>query len=207
MTKATVLINGNRNVLIAALNEGFSKQAVAIREYKSKIGEVSNVIVDTEASYMKLVEASVAFMRHITTEEIVEQTGVDPETVEKARGEMISSFKNTLEKGAGNNDAYNHSAKNRVDGIPTYQELSHGVKLHLESGNIQVQGIVITKTTLVEGVYPASKKRDKTIAKDAFRDQLPVGKWRQYTLTHANIDKVIVGEKVFEAAHFGGDVE
>jgi len=199
-----MLVNGNLDVLRAALNEEFSQEAIMIRGYQDSHDGVQNVILNTAASYLDLVRQSIAFMRFIPTAEIVEQTGIDAEICEQARAELVASMKNTLAKAetGESNDAYTHSAANKANGKDTYKSLSHGVKLHRETGTLHVTGMLVDRQVVVEPTYPPTNKRAKTVAKDAFKKRLPTSKWRQYKLTSTNVEAVVIGEQTFEGDAF-----
>lgn len=194
-------LNGTKAVIRAALNEGFNAHALMIKGYTNTHGEKADVIVDTNASYTELVKSSIAMMALVDPAEIAQETGVDVEICRAAHAELLGSLRNTVELGAGNNPAYSHGEAKRGEDA-TYETLSHGVKLHLDSGCLHVSGIVIGKRKLVEGTYPVVNSRPKTVAKDAMRDRLPLAKWRQYKLTPANVEAVVLGDKTFAGSDF-----
>jgi len=196
-----MLLNGNTKVLREALNNGFSAQAILIQGYRTKEGKLTDVILDTSANYMQLTQASFAFCSVLNLRAISEQTGVPMDVCEIALAEVKASLNETIEKGAGNNSAYNHGADAR-EGEETFELLSHGVKLHKVSGNLHVSGVLISENIREEGTYKTVNSAPKTRAKDAIRRLLPLSKLRQYKLTAENIEQVVVGNKIFGQADF-----
>ena len=195
-------INGNVKVLKAALNEGFNAQALLIQGYRTTKGKLTDVILDTSAEYMKLVQASLAFCNVLNLRAISESAGVSMSEVELAMAEVKESLANTIERGAGNNPDYTHSGTNKENSEDTFEFLSHGVKLHKASGALHISGVLITETVREPGEYKEVKSAPKTIAKNAIRNMLPLSKLREYKLTAENIEQVTVGGRTFTSADF-----
>jgi len=105
--------------------------------------------------------------------------GVEREACE----ELIASFTESLEKGAGNNSNYTCA--------DVYAPVCKGVKVHKETGALHVSGFSIAKNVISPGVHKTVKSSAKTIAKNALRRGMKSGKFRQFafeSLQSARID-------------------
>ena len=120
---------------------------------------------------------------------------------QKAKDELLVSFNRTLEVGAGQNEAYTHSAARR-GGEGTYEHFGHGLKVHLESGDIHVQGVEVSRVVVQDGSYKPKRSKAKTLAKDELRRRLPLGKWRQLVLRRGKFQSVIIRGKQFTPDDF-----
>lgn len=96
--------------------------------------------------------------------------GVDAQ----ACAELLASLRESVEKGVGNNSAYTCA--------DTYVNVTRGVKVHKETGEVHVTGFTRSKVVLEEGTYKSVKSSEKTIARNKLRKGLLSGKFRQFVL-------------------------
>lgn len=104
--------------------------------------------------------------------------------------ELIASLRESLEKGVGNNSAYTCA--------DTYVNITKGVKVHKETGEIYVSGFSRAKVTLEAGTFKTVKSSEKTLAKNKLRKGLLSGKIRQFALPATLSAKLNGKELVFE---------
>lgn len=105
----------------------------------------------------------------------------------QAIDEMITSLRNSLQKGIGNNDNYTKQ--------DVYESLAPNIKQHKESGKLYVFGFVNQKNvTEVKAQRKAVNSRPKTIAKRTIekRHGLETPKFREYIIDLAHISSVKV---------------
>lgn len=115
----------------------------------------------------------------------------------EAAEQLLTSRKESLDKGIGNNSKYVHSKENadtytQVDGIP-------GVKVHKQTGVVYVVALSEDKVVLVEATNPKAPTKHKTevtAAKSKIEYLLPSGRVRQFTLK--NVTRAAINGDVLE---------
>ena len=172
----------------AFLNE-VSSEALA-KEVSSKTLGTKPKDVDVESvcenlrEFSKIRESSSdALTRNVFRRYLLEQITI-------AKKELLESFGQTLNVGAGNNDGYTHSEDR--EGGPTYESFGHGVKVHLDTGDIHVQGMEVSRSVITDGVYKLVRSKSKTLAKNELRQRLPLHKWRQFVLRCGKFKSVTI---------------
>lgn len=113
-----------------------------------------------------------------------------------AAKELLLSIYNSINSRL---DGHDNTAYTKAN---TYTPLMHGVKIHNEEGTIELSGHAHAKRIITRGTYPTVNSRPKTIAKNALRRELPLGKWKTYRLDRATC-AVRKGETLF----FGSTME
>lgn len=118
----------------------------------------------------------------------------------QAIDELITSFKNSLDKGIGKNDNYTKKDK--------YEMLAPNLKYDKESGKIYLSGFVIGKTTIKEKApYKTVNSSEKTLAKNALRKRYTkLDKFRDFILDEqhfgsvsVNKNRIIINSPMIEA--------
>jgi hypothetical protein len=137
--------------------------------YRSKgTGELAKLVVtlgsDTKSLYQMDLE--------ILNAKLPTLEGLHKVACEK----LIASRQESIVVGIGNNSAYTN-----VDTYVFPKGLS-GIKIHKETGEMYVTGLVESKVTLEEGVYKVVNSKPLTLAKKELEAGLPSGKFRQYIL-------------------------
>lgn len=92
----------------------------------------------------------------------------------QACDELLTSLRESVEKGVGNNSAYTCA--------DTYVNVTRGVKVHKETGEVHITGFTRSKVTLEAGTFKTVNSSEKTIAKNKLRKGLLSGKFRQFVL-------------------------
>lgn len=137
-------------------------------------GEVSKVVVILGASLEALYRRDIDVLTEML--EITPETDLEFE----AATALLLSRRESLANGIGNNSRYVHGplaadTYQHIDGLP-------GIKIHRETGEVYVTGLVHHKEVIEPGTYKPVKSRPLTIAKRNIEKWLPSGRFRQYSL-------------------------
>lgn len=121
------------------------------------------------------------YKRDVTALEALIPTlsGLEREGAEK----LVATRRQTLVRGFGNNEADTHSHAYTSIGCD-------GLKVHLETGDIHVMGLKVSKVTLVPATYRTVNSRPETIAKDKVAAMLPSARIRQFNLSNRTTVKI-----------------
>lgn len=142
--------------------------------YTAKLtGEESKILVilnaSTEVLYGKDVEALTALIPALSG-------------LERAAAEdLLESRKISLAVGIGNNPAYT-CADIYVNPIG----FPDGVRVHKETGEVYVTGLVESKTVLTPGVYKEKSQTAWAKAKRFVTNEIPSGRFRTYILRNVS---------------------
>lgn len=104
-------------------------------------------------------------------------------------GELLDSRNESLTKGIGNNSQY--TCKDAYTSTAV-----RNVKIHIESGELHISGLSLSKEVIIPGTYKSVKSSEKTIAKNKIRKQLSSEKFRQFAI--ANILAVRLNGEILE---------
>lgn len=164
---------------------------IGIRRYTNQKGEVADLSVLVNFDYENAVKRDLKTLNELSEKDLnkIVQTiehnkGKDNniilETLKLALSELINSFEKNLTE--------NNKTTQSVAQSDAYFHLTKGVKLHKETMNVFVYGLLNHKTIHVHGEYPARKKSIKTICKEAIKEycQLRSDKYRQYNIGNMN---------------------
>lgn len=160
---------------------------VGIRNYTNKNGETANLSILVNFSTENAKRKDLNTLESLTPSDLIDITIANElplETVEIALAELIISAKKNL-----TDDDKTVQSTAQTD---AYIHLCNGVKMHKETMNVFVIGLVNSKTILVHGEYPATNKRIKTVCKDAIKKHcsLTMTKYRQYNV--GNMSEVAI---------------
>lgn len=171
--------------LIGTLESGKGVKFVSFT-YRSKgTNELAKVIVALGHSTEELYRMDLSLLDII-------KAGIDKDAEPlkfEAVCRVIASRNESLEVGIGNNSAYTHQD------TYVYPKGLRGIRIHKETGECYVSGLLHSKVTLEEGVYKEVKSHARTLAKKEIEKQLPSSKFRMYTLTNI-LSVTINGETV-----------
>lgn len=144
---------------------------VGIRGYVNKQGEVSNQLLNVGVSYEKMMQND--FISLLTNKENVKNElakKFDIALIEKGYNELYISLEKRLSKPEIKEKLRleNDSTIKRSDAqIDAYTHVATGVKVHNETGKINVFGFVERKTIIEAIVYENSEQKDLTKCKRA----------------------------------------
>ena len=154
---------------------------IGINNYTNKFKEVSNLNVLTGVNITNAKEKDLESLKNLNRndlDKISEKDSLDIEVLKVALDELITSGEKNL--------SFDRSEKTNqsIGQAEAYIHLTNSVKMHKETTNIFVTGFINNKTVLVEGEYPKTNKRIKTICKDAIKLYcgLRMNDYRQYNV-------------------------
>lgn len=166
---------------------------VGIRNYTSKgTGEVSNHVVNANFNYSNAVKKDLGKLNNHTEADIlaIANGGTFPESlVEQAIAKLTASFEKNL-----NPETKSNQSKGQTD---AYMRINNCMKLHIESGQIHVFALGITKEVLVKGEYKVTKSRELTLAQNAVK--------KHFNFTTSKYRNFIVNEKQFCGVNLKGE--
>lgn len=154
---------------------------LSLKSYRNNYSEVSDYCIVFNISYKSALEKSILALQSVVPEDDYEAL---------AKKELIESYGNSL---------------NNLETTP-FEELENnyqgfkdesgkyikGVKLHLETQDLHLYGLIAHKKILVPGIYPNRKRKELTKAKDKLRKLCPVEKFRQFKVNADRLDCVSV---------------
>jgi hypothetical protein len=147
-------------------------------DYCSKsTGEVARRVVVIGGNYTNLVRKALETVSEVDCKELAGKLKIELAEVEKAKAELIESYNQTLRPGV-ENKFYRKSGQ--------YETLAPGIKLNLNDGTLELQGVEQSKKVLTPGEYKEVKSRAKTIAKNAMRKLTRLNKYRSFSLDEGN---------------------
>jgi hypothetical protein len=142
-------------------------------DYCSKgSGEVARRVIVIGGNYSNLVQKALDTVSEVDCQELADKLGIELAEVEKAKTELIESYKQTL--APGENKSYRKNGQ--------YETLAPGIKLNLNDGTLELQGVVQSKKVLTPGEFKPVKSRPKTIAKNAMKKLTRLNKFRAFSL-------------------------
>ena len=181
ITKRVVALKGAR---IASLTY-LSKKAGELARYTANFG----------FSYNQVVEKSKLELGLLLSEDDAkaadDATKWNPD-YRQAAAELMASFDKTLAAHARGEQNEDYTKKGQ------YIPLGNGASLNTTDNTIQLFGLVLTKVTIVEGVYPHVNSAPKTIAKNKIRKMLPVGNFREFALDNSQVAQMKVNGDTIE---------
>ena len=175
----TLSISDKANKVINLVKQAVSNSITgvsffSIKNYTNKQGEVSNSLINVGINYAKSKLQDIEFLENINLKDYTFKSPLD--LINDARLDLIVSFLSPDE--------------NRSNGqINAYTPIFAGVKVHNETGLLNIYGYRVNKTVIKEGVYKEVKSSDKTIAKNELRKLLKTSKFTQYSIEVGNTIK------------------
>ena len=157
--------------------------------YKTKeTGELAQYSIILEADTYNLYKKDIPKLERAIR--LLTQIGAAAHTIQAAQ-ELLDSRNESLTNGVGNNDAYtNKNTYDHVDGF-------RGVRVHCDTGDLYVSGLVEHKKTIKAGTpRKPVKSSPKTISKNRLRYIIPSGRFRQFALP--NVKRAAVNGDVLE---------
>ena len=154
---------------------------LTLRAYRNAHSEVGDYSIVFHMSYKNALERFLAVLSAVVPEDTLQA---------KALQELKDGYQTSLAKMAVTpveeiDDAYTRF-------FDTDGSYIKGVKMHTESCELHLYGLVVHKRILVPGQYPKSNKRELTIAKDKLRKLCPVNKFRQFKVLPSHVDMIAV---------------
>jgi hypothetical protein len=158
-----------------------SSTFLTLKGYRNESSEVADYNMVFHMSYANALQKSLDVLKKLKT----------PTDLEKqAKSELMESFQTSLTKMATTpledvDDAYTRF----TDDDGAYIK---GVKLHTNTNTLHLYGLVVHKRVVLPGNYAKKNKKPLTLAKDKMRYLTPVGKFRQFKITPAQVESISV---------------
>ena len=155
---------------------------LTLHGYRNDASEIADYNIVFHMSYENALKKSIETLSALDLEGDLEK---------QARFELIESFTRSLGNMASTamEELDDHIYTHFKDDDGQYIK---GVKMHNESGELHLYGLIVHKRTRLPGIYPTKNKRPLTIAKDKLRYLTPVGKFRQFKLNPSQVDSITV---------------
>lgn len=156
---------------------------VGVRNYENSKGEVSNQTFLVGINYANLLKADLETLKGFDIKPLFKEH--DKEVVMKAYGELLASLtKRTaseFEK-AILREANDSTIKRSDAQHDAYTQLANGLKS--KDGALYISGLMVRKEVLIDGVYPTTNSREKTIVKNKIKKlaNLKELKYKQFKL-------------------------
>jgi len=168
---------------------------IGITNYESvKSGEIAHYTVNVNIGIETAKKKDLQTLQSVTDTDVnnmVKQTNFDVETVKLALSEMIASAEKNLSANL------NERSKQSQGQTDAYVPVAKGVKLHKETMQLHIFGMVQNKNLVQAGEYKQVKSADKTLAKKAWTKYLNLraGKFRNFVVN--SLDSIqITGDTV-----------
>lgn len=146
-------------------------QFVSIPNYTNSKGEVASYVINGNITYQNVKENDNKKLHECSEDILVEvsnEKNIPLNVVREALNELIASSDRNLSED-------NKTAQSEAQ-TEAYIHFGKGLKMHKESEKFHVDGLIVSKKVIVEGVYPTVNSRPKTIAKNAIEKKLELQK-------------------------------
>jgi hypothetical protein len=149
--------------------------------YRNESSEIADYSVIFHMSYANALKRSLVALESIVPDNDLEAT---------AKQQLMASYQTSLDKIETTpmeelEDHYTHF-------LDENNHYIKGVKMHNVTGILHLYGLVAHKRVLMPGVYKKVNHRPLTIAKNKLAKLTPCGKFRQFKITPAQVDRIAV---------------
>lgn len=167
---------------------------LGIKGYENKNGEVANLTILVNFSVEKAKANDLEKLKALTVVELsklAEDNNLNKDVMLKAHEELIASGEKNLSE-----DVKDRNVNSQAQ-TDAYLHLTKGLKMHKETMDVFIYGLVNTKTILVHGEYPARNKREKTVCREVITKhcKLRMNKYRQYNV--GNLEQLKIDGTTF----------
>lgn len=167
---------------------------VGIREYTSKTtGETANHVVNANFSYCNAVEKDLKALQSITDKDIqaIAEKGFSTEMVKMAVEKLVESFtKNQNPETQSNQSKAQQNA---------FVNITKSIKLCIETGQIHIYALGVSKQVLKEGEYKKVNSRELTLCQNAIKKYLnfTTAKYRNFIVNPECLANVKIQGETF----------
>ena len=162
---------------------------IQVKNYRNKYDEVANINLLTNIDTTNAKKTDLQTLKSLNEEDledIANSENLSVDTLNVALSELIKSAEKNLSE---NKEDRTNQSKAQAD---AYVHLTPAIKMHKETMNVFVSGMVNHKEVVQKGEYPTRNKREKTKCKDAIKKHcnLRMEKYRQYNV--GSIDQISI---------------
>lgn len=158
-----------------------SSTFLTVAGYRNNASEIANYSIVFNMSYPNALKRSIHILENL------EVTGAADNF---AREELLDSFRCSLK------DSVDQPIEDRKDGYYHFKDKDNnyikGLKVHVKTNTLHLYGLVAQKRVLMPGVYPATGESALAKAKRQLKHLTPAGKFRQFRMTHDQVDYISV---------------
>lgn len=173
------------NKLVATTKNGARFIGVT---YRSKsTNELARHVLNVGIDYQRCVQNSL-----VELESMLPTLSYDIQI--EAANELTYSLKNTLQNMTLGVPNDNYKKKG------VYVNVCNGLKINLNDGSFELQGLQVSKKVLEAGVYKVVNSKALTIAKNELRNQLSIGSYRTLACDVGALESVRIGGTELEVA-------
>lgn len=161
---------------------------VGIKGYESKTtGETANHVINVGFSYENAINKDLNKLNNLTEKDIdnlVFETGIEKDIILEAKDDMLNSFVNNRNKET--------QSKQSEAQQEAYINITNGIRLHKETGQVYIYALHVSKEILIAGEYKKVNSRPKTLAKKAIQKYLDfsTSKFRNFIVSPEHLSKV-----------------
>jgi len=172
-----------------AANKGNRFASLVYRSKES--GELARHTILIGFDYHRAVEKSL---------EILSKARFSNALQKEAQAALIASFEKTLEAHKVGMQNADYTKKEVYDAVELDGQPVNGIKYNTNDGTFKLFGLSMGKTVLENGVFKTVKSAPLTLAKDAMRRKLPVGKFREYSIQPQALETAKINGETLELA-------
>lgn len=141
------------------LTEAKGTHFVGVRKYRNQQGELSNQTILVGFSYANAKETDLKTLKAADPVAVAEAVGYPVDLVQVVFAELEKSLVSP--------------EKARSEGqTNAYETVSNGVRRHVETGDLYLTGLRVTKKVLEKGEYKTVNSSDKTLCKNKVKKHL-----------------------------------
>jgi hypothetical protein len=150
-------------MIISTFKEINGVKFAGIKEYTNNSGETANHVINVGFNYGNAVDKDLTALKSLTSEQIEEiahnvsitigANVCEENDVYSVIDEMIASFEKNK-----NSETASNASKGQSE---AYEQITPGIKLHIESGEIHIYALGVSKKVLVKGTYKDVKHGQK----------------------------------------------
>lgn len=152
-------------------------------EYTSEEGEVSQQLINVGIPYQTVIETSFNQLDSLDKSELYAEAAsqsIDNSLIDQAIDTLRDSLSQSL----------NRAEQFSTDEVSNFEYLSNGIKMHRETKELYLSGLVRNKKVLVSGTYKETKSRPATLAKKIVEKKLNVSKYRMFKISPLQLHEV-----------------
>lgn len=173
------------NKLVATTKNGARFIGVT---YRSKMSnELARHVVIVGIDYERCVQNSL-----VELESMLPTLSYDIQI--EAANELTYSLKNTLHNMSLGTSNDNYKKKG------VYVNVCNGLKINLNDGSFELQGLQVSKKVIEAGVYKVVNSKALTLAKNELRNQLSIGSFRTLACDVGALETIRIGGAELEVA-------
>jgi hypothetical protein len=158
-----------------------SSTFLTVKGYRNEASEIADYSIVFNISYRSALEKSIAILQEMNLTSELEKYARD-ELVESHNKSLVKIASLPLEEIERGYQRFFDENDNHIKGI----------KLHIASNTLHLYGLVVHKRVLMPGEYGTDLRKRSTVVKDKLRYLTPVGKFRQFKITPAQVDAIKV---------------